>query len=145
MNRTMQPALTLYAIGLLGLGVLALVCHDFALDWQPVPPWVPGRTVMAYGSGLLMICCGAGLLFRPTAVWPVRVLFPYLVLWVGLKVPALFAAPGMDTLGNLRQCCPEIHARDHHRQLWPPTRASGIRPCAPTHRPFSPRLHPGDG
>jgi hypothetical protein len=32
MNRTMQPALTLYAIGLLGLGVLAPVQHDFGFD-----------------------------------------------------------------------------------------------------------------
>jgi uncharacterized membrane protein len=98
MNRTMQPALTLYAIGLLGLGVLALVYHDFALDWQPVPPWVPGRTVLAYVSGLVMICCGAGLLFRATALWPVRVLFPYLVLWVLLKIPVLFVAPGMEAV-----------------------------------------------
>jgi hypothetical protein len=36
MNRAMQPALTLYVIGLLGLVVLALVYHDFALDWEPV-------------------------------------------------------------------------------------------------------------
>jgi hypothetical protein len=40
MNRTLQPAPTLYAIGLLGLGVLAIVYHDFALVWQRVPPWV---------------------------------------------------------------------------------------------------------
>ena len=47
MNRTMHPALTLYAIGLLGLGVLALVYHDFALDWQPVP--LRGGSIGAYG------------------------------------------------------------------------------------------------
>jgi uncharacterized membrane protein len=98
MNRTMQPALTLYAIGLLGLGVLALVYSDFALDWQPVPAWVPGRTVLACCSGFLMTCCGAGLLFRATAVWAVRVLFPYLVLWVLLKVPVLVFAPGMEAV-----------------------------------------------
>jgi len=38
MNRTLQPALTLYVIGLLGLGVLALVYRDFALDWQTQLP-----------------------------------------------------------------------------------------------------------
>jgi hypothetical protein len=27
--------------------------HRFALVWQPVPPWVPGRTVLAYGLGIL--------------------------------------------------------------------------------------------
>jgi hypothetical protein len=40
MNRTLQPATTLFAIGLLGLGVTGMVYHDFALDWQPVPLWV---------------------------------------------------------------------------------------------------------
>jgi uncharacterized membrane protein len=98
MNRTLQPALALYAIGLLGLGVLALVYHDFALDWQPVPRWVPARILLAYGSGALMLGCGAGLLFQRTSVWAVRILFPYLVLWMLLKVPLLFVAPGMEAV-----------------------------------------------
>jgi hypothetical protein len=38
MNRTLQPARAFFAIGLLGLGVLALIYHDFALDWQPAHP-----------------------------------------------------------------------------------------------------------
>lgn len=98
MNRSLQPALTLYSIGILGLGVLCIVYHDFALDWQPVPRWIPGRTALAYGSGVLMIGCGAGLLFRATAVWALRILLPYLVLWVLLKVPVLFVAPGMEAV-----------------------------------------------
>ena len=96
MNRTLQPALTLYAIGLLGLGVLAIVYHDFALVWQPVPPSLPARTALAYGSGALMLGCGIGLLFRATAAWAARILFPYLILWLCLKVPALFAEPGTE-------------------------------------------------
>jgi uncharacterized membrane protein YphA (DoxX/SURF4 family) len=98
MNRILQPAVSLFAIGLLGLGVLALVYHDFALVWQPVAPWVPGRTALAYGSGVLMLGCGVGLLFRATALWAVRILFPYLILWMLLKVPALFVAPGMEAV-----------------------------------------------
>ena len=98
MNRTLQPARALFAIGLLGLGVLGLVYHDFALDWQPVPLWVPGRTFLAYGSGVLMLACGAGVLFRSTAVWAVRILFPYLFLWMLLKVPLLFVAPGLEAV-----------------------------------------------
>jgi hypothetical protein len=43
MNRTLQPARSLFARGLLGLRVLALVYHDFALDLQPVPLWTPIR------------------------------------------------------------------------------------------------------
>ncbi len=98
MNRALQPAVTLFAIGLLGLGVLALVYQDFALVWQPVASWVPGRRALAGGSGVLMLACGAGLLFRATALWAARMLFPYLVLWTLLKVPALFAAPGMEAV-----------------------------------------------
>jgi hypothetical protein len=47
MSRNRQPAHALFAIGLLGLGVLALVYHDFALDWQPVSLWVPACTFLA--------------------------------------------------------------------------------------------------
>ena len=93
MIRDEQPALTLFAAGMLGLGVLALIYGDFALVWQPVAAWVPGRTVLAYASGILMLLCGAGLLFRGTIAWSVRILFPYLILWLFLKVPALVVAP----------------------------------------------------
>jgi uncharacterized membrane protein len=95
MTRSQQPALTLFAVGMIGLGILALVYGDFALVWQPVAPWVPGRTVLAYGSGLIMLLGGVGLLFRATAAWSARILFPYLIVWLLLKVPALLAAPGM--------------------------------------------------
>ncbi len=79
-----------------GLGVLALIYGDFALVWQPVAPWVPGRTALAYASGVLMLAAGVGLLFRAAASWSVRVLFPYLVAWMLLKVPALVVAPQIE-------------------------------------------------
>jgi uncharacterized membrane protein YphA (DoxX/SURF4 family) len=92
MVRGQQPGLTLFAVGMMGLGILALVCGDFALVWQPVAPWVPGRTGLAYASGVLMLLCGAGLLFRATVKRAVRILFPYLIVWALLKVPALVVA-----------------------------------------------------
>jgi uncharacterized membrane protein len=98
MNRTQQPAVTLFAIGMMGLGVLALAVGDFAMQWQPVAPWFPGRSVLAYGAGVLMLACGAGLLFRRTAAWSARILFPYCVVWLLLKVPALVVAPGMEAV-----------------------------------------------
>lgn len=93
-----QPALTLFAIGLLGLAVLALKYGDFALVWQPVPAWIPGRTALAYAAGVLMLACGIGLLFRRTAALASTILLPYLVLWVFLKVPALFVAPQIEAV-----------------------------------------------
>jgi uncharacterized membrane protein len=88
-----QPGLTLFAIGLTGLGVLALVFGDFAMVWQPVAAWFPGRTVLAYVTGALEVCVGCGLLFSATRAWATRILFPGLILWALLKVPALVVAP----------------------------------------------------
>ncbi len=98
MTRSEQPALTLFAVGMIGLGILALIYGDFALVWQPVPKWVPGRTDLAYSSGLVMLLGGIGLLFRNTAALSARVLFPYLILWLLLKVPALVVAPQTEAV-----------------------------------------------
>jgi uncharacterized membrane protein len=98
MTRSQQPALTLFAVGMIGLGILALVYGDFALVWQPVALWIPGRTILAYGSGLIMLLGGVGLLLRTTAAWSARILFPYLIVWLLLKVPALVVAPQMEAV-----------------------------------------------
>jgi len=84
------------AIGLLGLGVLALRYGDFAMVWQPVPEWLPARHAVADASGVLMLLLGLGLLFRTTASLSARVLFPYLILWACLKLPAIFVAPQIE-------------------------------------------------
>jgi uncharacterized membrane protein len=98
MSRQLQPALTAFALGLIGLGVLALVYADFALVWQPVPVSLPGRSAFAYASGLLMLLGGIGLLFQASAAWSARILFPYLFVWLLLKVPALIVAPQMEAV-----------------------------------------------
>jgi uncharacterized membrane protein len=98
MTRSQQPALTLFAIGMIGLGVLALIYGDFAMVWQPVAPWIPGRMVLAYASGVIMLLGGIGLLFAPTAAWAARILFPYLIVWLLLKVPALVVAPKIEAV-----------------------------------------------
>jgi len=96
MNKNQQPALTLFAIGLLGLGVLALHYADFALVWQPVPAWVPAHAAVAYASGVLMLALGIGLLIPRTRAWSVRILFPYLIVWACLKLPEVANAPGTE-------------------------------------------------
>ncbi|HKQ11856.1 MAG TPA: DoxX family protein [Steroidobacteraceae bacterium] len=50
------------ALSMLGLGLLGFVTGDFALNWQPVPQWVPGRTALAYVTAVLFMALGAGLL-----------------------------------------------------------------------------------
>lgn len=96
MTRSQQPGLFLFAIGLIGLGILTLVYGDFALVWQPVAPWVPGRTFLAYCSGILMLFSGIGLLFNVTVRWTARILFLYLIVWDLLKVPAIIVAPQIE-------------------------------------------------
>ena len=98
MTRSQQPALTLFAVAMIGLGILALVYGDFALVWQPVAPWIPGRTALAYVSGLVMLLGGVGLLLSSTVAWSTRILFPYLIVWLLLKAPALFVAPQMEAV-----------------------------------------------
>ena len=96
LNPSQQPALALFAIGLIGMGALALVYGDFALVWQPVASWFPARTALAYASGVLMVGCGACLFFRATAPWALRILLPYLVIWQMLKFPAIVVAPKVE-------------------------------------------------
>lgn len=98
MNRKVQPASIAFALGLIGLGVLALTYGDFALFWQPVPLSIPGRSALAYASGVLMLLAGAGLLSPVTAGLSARILLPYLFVWMLLKVPALCVAPRMEAV-----------------------------------------------
>jgi hypothetical protein len=44
-----------------------------------VAQWVPGRTALAYGSGVLMLACGIAL-FTRFAARATHVLFVYLLL-----------------------------------------------------------------
>jgi uncharacterized membrane protein len=86
-----------FALGLIGLGVLSVFYGDFALQWQPVPAWVPARAYLAYASGAVMVLGGAGLLSRRTAVLSSGVLFIYLLLWLLLlKLPPVVMAPLLE-------------------------------------------------
>ena len=91
-----QPAIFPFAVGLIGIGALGLSVGDFAMGWQPVASWFPARTALAYVAGLLMVVCGAGLLFRRTRTWSIRIVLPYLIVWQMLKFPALVVAPKIE-------------------------------------------------
>src|SRR5262245_17984577 len=86
-----------FALGLIGLGVLTFVYGDFALQWQPVPTWVPARTSLAYASGAILVVAAAGLLWGRTAVLDARVLFGYALLWLALlMLPGLALGPSIE-------------------------------------------------
>ena len=93
MSRNSQAPVKFFAIGLIGLGIVALVFGDFAEVGQPVAKWVPGRTALVYASGIVMLLGGIGLLLRRTTALSIRILFPFLIVGFLLKVPALVTAP----------------------------------------------------
>ncbi|MGH7592447.1 MAG: DoxX family membrane protein [Gemmatimonadales bacterium] len=94
MTAARQIARRVFAPGLIALGILGLRYRDFALIWQPVGASIPGRTVLAYASAVLLLFSGIGLLGRRSAPVAERILFGYLVLWLLLlKVPAIMSRP----------------------------------------------------
>ena len=75
----------LFALGIAGLGVLSLVFGKFALQWQPVPSWLPEG--LGYVNGGILVVGGVGLvLVRRVAVVSALALLSYLALWVVIQV-----------------------------------------------------------
>ena len=98
--RSSQVPLISFAIGMSGLGMLALVYGDFAQLWQPAAAWFPSRTGLAYATGVVMLLGGMGLLLSRTTSWSVRVLLPYLMIGLLLQVPVLVKAPLAFAVGD---------------------------------------------
>src|SRR6185312_12754694 len=96
MLREQQPAVSLFAIGMIALGTLSVLYTDFAYSWQPVPAFHPGREALAVICGLFMIAASTALLFRSTIALAARAFFVYLILWQCLKIPALIVAPKIE-------------------------------------------------
>jgi uncharacterized membrane protein len=88
----------LFAVSFAGLGALSLASGDFALNWQPVPAWVPWRAPLAYASGALLFAGGLGILFKRTAALSALVLAVNMVIWLLLlRLPPLLASPGNES------------------------------------------------
>lgn len=94
----LEPGLILLALGMAGLGVLGLFTGDFAMEWQPVAAWFPGRTALAYAAAAIELCGGAALLVPRTRRLAIRVLFAWSVAWALLKVPALVMEPRIEAV-----------------------------------------------
>jgi uncharacterized membrane protein len=90
MNPIRQPARIVFAIGIIALGSLGFVYGDFASAW---PAWVPFRQALLYGASAFMMLAGAGVLVERTALASLRILLPYLAIWMLLRVPAVVTAP----------------------------------------------------
>ncbi len=65
MSRNQQAAQFLFAVAMIGLGILALAYGVHGATWYSVPTWIPWRPVVTYASGVILLASGAGLLFAP--------------------------------------------------------------------------------
>lgn len=95
-KRDLQPDVLFYALGAIGLGLTGLAFGDFARQWQPVPPWVPMRTPLAYLSAALVLGAGIAALtsrWRLAGVAGLGIIFTIWTLL--LKTPAILVAPSM--------------------------------------------------
>ncbi len=82
------------ALSMLGLGLLGFITGDFALNWQPVPASVPGRTTLAYITAALFWALGAGLLFdRYKHTFAIATAAAFLVWALLLHGPGVVADP----------------------------------------------------
>ena len=96
-----RPGTAALAAALIALGILGLGNGDFAMVWQPVPQWVPGRETLAYAFGAASLAAGIGLLWRRTAAPASAVALGYFFLWwLLLRVPAFIVSP-LNAAGGL--------------------------------------------
>src|SRR5437868_14898300 len=82
--RIMGFGQVLFALAVAGLGLLSLGSGDFALNWQPVPAWLPAREALAYLSGAILLIGGLAILVRPTARLASLVLTVNFLAWLVL-------------------------------------------------------------
>jgi uncharacterized membrane protein len=84
--RSTSPGHILYALAMLGIGVLTLVYRDFALQWQPVPADFPAHTVLAALSGVFLLITALGTLVPRLALPSALLLAAYWLFWTLLRL-----------------------------------------------------------
>lgn len=84
--------LHVYGLAAAALGAIALAWGDFALVWQPVPADLPGRTILAYVTGALLLLAGLAVNWKRTARYGAAVLTVLFMLDVLLLHGPLVAA-----------------------------------------------------
>jgi uncharacterized membrane protein len=117
MLQGMRLVPSVFPLAMSALGILGLVYGDFALQWQPVPDWLPGRHGVAYVSAALLLLGGIGVFIKPVsergALVLVLVLFSTWVLPQALKVAA-----ATMSVGSLLGLCETLAAMSGGWLLW---------------------------
>ncbi len=89
----------IFALTMIGLGILGLIKGNFTPTWSGVPNDLPAREALAYLCAVISLLTGIGLLWQRTAVVASRVLLGFLLIWLVLfRVSHIFFAPtSVDT------------------------------------------------
>lgn len=90
----MQRSNIVYGIGAILLGLVGLTVADFALQWQPVPPFVPARSLLASIVALAFVLAGAASLVPRFALRGIVALAVLYSAWlILLMLPPLLLQP----------------------------------------------------
>jgi uncharacterized membrane protein len=85
-----------FAASMMVYGVHAFVTRELAGIWGPVPKFIPAQAALPWLVGVVMLACGAGLLWRRTMPLAARVLLVWLLLWLVLaRLAEAATAPGI--------------------------------------------------
>jgi uncharacterized membrane protein len=85
-----------FAVTMIGLGILGLIKGDFLQAFQ-VPKGLPGREVLAYVYACISLGCGIGLLWRRSAAAAARLLLAlFLLLTLLFKARFVFIQPAVE-------------------------------------------------
>jgi uncharacterized membrane protein len=92
--RSMPFGHAVFALTMVGLGILGLIKGSFTPIWSGVPKSLPARETLAYLCAFVSLLSGLGLLWQRTAVVASRVLLAYLLVWLLLfGVSYIFVVP----------------------------------------------------
>src|SRR5689334_18147591 len=84
----------LFALTMMGVGVIELIDQNFASVWAGVPQAFPGREVLVYACALVALATGAGMLAKRTAAPAALLLLGYLWVWtIAFKGQFVVRAP----------------------------------------------------
>jgi uncharacterized membrane protein len=67
MLKLVTPGRTIFALGIIALGILQFFAKDFVVARPPLPQWaanIPGKIIWAYISGLILIFAGLAIALR---------------------------------------------------------------------------------